>query len=168
VLSKDQNSLEDKKIDELGQLLGILMHHDAITGTANKRVVNDYMERIDKGVKIVKSLYKFYLEYTFYSFSSNGSPIIQASPIQLCNVINNQTCSLMELEDINFEKYSVMYNSFADQVSGVRILKLITANPNYDILDHKGNIISAHFICELENNDNFQAQEPTEKKGEKE
>lgn len=43
-------------ITKLEEAMGITQHHDAVSGTAKKTVVNDYFSILEKGVASVKQV----------------------------------------------------------------------------------------------------------------
>ena len=52
----------EREIDELGAIAGIMLHHDAITGTSLYHVISDYYNMIQEGVDKVMGLYRKLLE----------------------------------------------------------------------------------------------------------
>lgn len=41
---------QDPRLERLKEAMGVLQHHDAVSGTAKQHVTNDYSERLSQGV----------------------------------------------------------------------------------------------------------------------
>ena len=54
-----------KAYDSIGDALGIMMHHDAITGTSRQFVADDYNLILSKAEKIVMDVYKTLIKQRF-------------------------------------------------------------------------------------------------------
>ena len=57
--------------------IGIAQHHDAISGTARRRVVADYLLRINSTISINQSLYGKHIGSIFHWLNKEWKPSVQ-------------------------------------------------------------------------------------------
>lgn len=81
---------ESKQLRPLQETLGILQHHDAVTGTCKQFVANDYSRMLHQSLKeaqgsIISSLYKIW------------APVVnEVEPLHFCDQLNISYCHVTE------------------------------------------------------------------------
>ncbi|XP_042478440.1 alpha-mannosidase [Macadamia integrifolia] len=128
----------------LGDALGIVQHHDAVTGTAKQHTTNDYAKRLAIGASEAETVVNSALSCLSNSKSRNQceDPVVKFSQ---CPLLNLSYCPPVE-EGIPEGKDLVVvaYNPLG---WGRTDIIRIPVNDAYLIVkDSKGNIIEAQFV----------------------
>ncbi|XP_031095646.1 alpha-mannosidase-like isoform X2 [Ipomoea triloba] len=132
----------------LADALGIVQHHDAVTGTAKQHTTNDYAKRLAIGALESETVVNSALSCLVNSKSigqCNGSP----SSFNQCQLLNISYCPPTE-EDITEGKSLVVvaYNSLGWNRSDV--IRIPVNDANLIVQDSMGNVVEAQYI-ELDN-----------------
>ncbi|KAK7483766.1 hypothetical protein BaRGS_00024982, partial [Batillaria attramentaria] len=94
-----ENSVEDIRI--LAEAVGVVQHHDAITGTEKQVVAYDYAERLSNGVHRGQTV----LNNAFKKLLPLGT--VTAPELRLCQLLNISTCNLTETAGQDSPVYTV-------------------------------------------------------------
>ena len=54
--AKAEDNGMDEKVDAMRRVMGVMQHHDAVTGTAKQAVTDDYQERLAEGFSMCESV----------------------------------------------------------------------------------------------------------------
>ncbi|RXG61085.1 Lysosomal alpha-mannosidase [Armadillidium vulgare] len=81
-------SERDESISILAEAIGVIQHHDAITGTSKQHVADDYSKRLAKGVDASRSL----LSKGFSYITGND----ETTEFTYCPLLNISSCSFVE------------------------------------------------------------------------
>ncbi|CAH8599081.1 unnamed protein product [Schistosoma turkestanicum] len=112
----------EERIDNLRKILGILQHHDAVTGTAKQHVTNDYTLRLYTGSNscqnlIGNSYIKLLPNLKFKSHS--GLTFCDLLNISLCNATENY--QPVYTNDVDDGVFILLYNSLGWEQSSTWI-----------------------------------------------
>lgn len=92
-----------EKVFQLSEPLGIVQHHDAITGTARQYVTDDYSKRLSVGMEqceqVVNEAFKKLVQnpLNVHSSSSSASASTSAEITNLASTFNYQFCQLVNI-----------------------------------------------------------------------
>jgi lysosomal alpha-mannosidase len=125
VLSGLENQPEiEQKIDTLRRAMGILQHHDAVSGTEKQHVTYDYAKRLSIGADNARDTMSIALNKLMYNSSGNDVKFYT------CDLLNISRCS--EYSEENQAFTMVAYNPLAWQ--DTRYIHLpIKCDTNWDI-----------------------------------
>ena len=119
-------------LKEASETLGLLQHHDAITGTAKQVVVNDYIHLLTNSKKKIaniasKSLLSLICENQnqFSSSSSSNLPFIQIREDQTGKPEGNYKTIQLNTQK---SKSLVVFNSLSSPYTGIIKIKINTCN----------------------------------------
>ena len=68
-LSGGQAKETNEKVDLMRRVMGVMRHHDAVTGTAKQAVTFDYQERLAKGFDMCESVVEAAFEVVHWNFT---------------------------------------------------------------------------------------------------
>ncbi|TNN12687.1 Lysosomal alpha-mannosidase [Schistosoma japonicum] len=110
ISTNSEQNIKEEQIDSLRNVLGILQHHDAITGTAKQHVTNDYAWRLSMATKSCQTLIN--QSYTkllpdLEKYHSN---------VRFCDLLNISLCNTTE----NYQ--SILQQSSNNKNDGIFIL----------------------------------------------
>ncbi|KAI6671517.1 hypothetical protein NL676_006402 [Syzygium grande] len=128
----------------LGDALGLVQHHDALTGTAKQHTTNDYVKRLAIGASEAEAVIDNALS-CLVSKKPGGqcsSPTLNFSQCQLLNI---SFCPATE-EDIPDGKSLVMlaYNSLG--WNRTDIIRIPVTDSNFVVRDSSGYTVQAQFV----------------------
>ncbi|ESO12627.1 hypothetical protein HELRODRAFT_62270, partial [Helobdella robusta] len=126
----DEHATE-KKINFLKQSMGVLQHHDAVTGTSKQYVAYNYAKMLSTGIKECQVCY----------FSFQCSNLSHHSHFQFCNLMNVSSCKFTETNQ-NFAV--VVYNPFSQMVG--QYIKLPVTSNQLTVFDDKLKKLDVQFI----------------------
>ncbi|XP_068627375.1 lysosomal alpha-mannosidase-like [Battus philenor] len=124
-------------IDELKSAMGVMQHHDAITGTEKQHVANDYVRMLNAAIDDAAIIPNQAFNKVLRGSSLPSVPVLQ---YQRCH-FNESSCRVTE------EKKSfviTIYNALAWEV--VQPVRIPVVLGNYTIYDHTGKTIITQMI----------------------
>ena len=136
VTSRDWTPGPDGDVSVMREAMGVLQHHDAVSGTAKQAVTFDYAQRLAEGFSECRKVIDF--AYKYLAPKSQSSP----KPDQIfCPLLNITQCEVTETSD----KFVVnVYNPLARKVS--RYIRLPVAGTGYDIIAPNGEAVTTQII----------------------
>ena len=130
VLSGAANE-EEEKVDAMRRVMGVMQHHDAVTGTAKQAVTFDYQERLAQGFSecesVVNSAYK--------SMAKEGDAAATAvvPEQEFCRLLNLTQCHVSESSPAFVV---TAYNPLVRAVD--RYMRIPIVVPGYDVFAPNG------------------------------
>lgn len=112
----------------------IAQHHDAVTGTAKQHVNNDYLLRLDQGIR---SCTKIFSESFNHLLSLNGSTMRQ----EYCTMLNISQCWTTEQ---NAPFIVTLYNTVSLRSS--HTVRIPVADGSYAVTDHEGRLVASQMV----------------------
>lgn len=101
------------KINQLAGTIGILQHHDAVTGTSPQAVINDYVTMLTKSINEAQEAIGEC--YNRLWFKEGFVP--STSPFVFCNNLNESMCRVTEgIEENVMDAVMVIYNPLGHPV----------------------------------------------------
>lgn len=82
-IEEEAKSIHPSSYQKLLSLYGILIHHDAITGTASHLVVQDYLDRIEQGLELCQKLSSHFLTVIMDKYTIN-SKLVDNRVMKVC------------------------------------------------------------------------------------
>ena len=121
-----------QKIKQLQEAMGIMQHHDAITGTAKQFVSDDYTHWLDKTIMvaeeaIVDAYDRLWMKEGFTPTSS----------LTFCNLLNASRCDATQNLSQHSDVVLIIYNPVAHPVKHYVRLP-IRGIAGYRVRDHLG------------------------------
>ncbi|XP_010246825.1 PREDICTED: alpha-mannosidase isoform X2 [Nelumbo nucifera] len=132
----------------LGDALGIVQHHDAVTGTAKQHTTNDYAKRLAIGASEAESVVNLALSCLVSSRSGNQCAA-SATQFSQCHLLNISYCPPSE-EEIPEEKSLVVVTYNPLGWTRTDIIRIPVNDANLIVQDSKGVIVEAQYM-ELDN-----------------
>ena len=124
-------------VTKLREVMGVLQHHDAVSGTAKQHVTFDYAQRLSEGIaecsRVIANAYDHFV------MPSNQ---MQKPPrAQFCHLLNITQCNVTE----NNDSFVVnVYNPLGRNVS--KIVRLPVPNPGYEVKDSRGQVLTSQVM----------------------
>ncbi|XP_060519654.1 lysosomal alpha-mannosidase-like [Cylas formicarius] len=115
----------DDEIDELRSAMGILQHHDAITGTEKQHVANDYIRHLQKGIDRCQQVTT--------SSLNKLSGVANEGNFETCFLTNVSQCATTERLD---DFVVTVYNPLSRPVT--KYVRLPVTGTNYTVRNGKG------------------------------
>lgn len=114
-------------LDFMKESMGIMQHHDAITGTEKQHVANDYARRLSVAFRACSVNIK-----TALNTLSQRKPEADRLEFKSCALLNISSCSVSETEN---DFIVTLYNPHSfEAYSNVRFPVI---GDNYQVLDHR-------------------------------
>lgn len=132
------------KTDSLADALAIAQHHDAVSGTSQQHVANDYAKRLSIGYKEAEDVVATALACMVESASKSecGSPAIK---FQQCPLLNISYCPPTEVDLSSGKKLVVVvYNSLGWKKTDV--VQIPVMNKRVAVLDSNGNSVESQLV----------------------
>ncbi|KAK9286007.1 hypothetical protein L1049_025210 [Liquidambar formosana] len=128
----------------LGDALGIVQHHDAVTGTAKQHTTNDYVKRLAIGASEAEAVVNSALS-CLADTKSGGYCAAPALTFSQCQLLNISFCPPTE-EDIPEGKSLVLvaYNPLG--WNRTDIIRIPVNDANLVVQDSTGNTIEAQYV----------------------
>jgi alpha-mannosidase len=84
----------DKPLYELEDALGVVQHHDAVSGTAKQHVSNDYSKRVQAGINKASQ----YVAMKLKRLLANDAKALEAlDNLSFCQLINETICEVSQV-----------------------------------------------------------------------
>ncbi|ESO12620.1 hypothetical protein HELRODRAFT_187930, partial [Helobdella robusta] len=124
------------KMNFLKQSMGVLQHHDAVTGTSKQYVAYNYAKMLSTGIKECQDVMKVSI-----SKLMNKSVMDPIEDFQFCNLMNVSSCKFTETNQ-NFAV--VVYNPFSQMVG--QYIKLPVTSNQLTVFDDKLMKLDVQFV----------------------
>lgn len=129
---------EEVTLDFLRKAMGIMQHHDAITGTAKQHVTNDYAETLASAIESCHDVVTEAYEKLMPAAGVNAtSPLKQ----YFCNYLNISSCNFTEG---NMPVAVTIYNPLAWNIS--EYIRLPVTGKAYIVLDSNLNSVESQLV----------------------
>ncbi|RWS28463.1 lysosomal alpha-mannosidase-like protein [Leptotrombidium deliense] len=128
-----------QKINKLTEAMGILLHHDGITGTSKQAVAEDFSRMLSNGVSSAEEVMSEALSRIWLN-----EGIIATSPIQFCNELNISQCLSSETITYNSDVILTIYNPVAHMVKSY--VRLPVIGSGFRVRDASGAIIASQMV----------------------
>lgn len=130
---------------DLQEAVGIMQHHDAITGTEKQHVAEDYAYLLNKGVDhCLENTHEVLNHLTIRKKSNTKSPMQDLRfhfDFDNCHNLNISSCEVSE----NATNFMVtIYNPLAQLVQ--RHIRIPVPSANYEVKDHAGDKLATQVI----------------------
>ena len=143
--AKEDDGIEEK-VDAMRRVMGVMQHHDAVTGTAKQAVTFDYQERLAEGFSrcesVVDAAYKNMIaakERT--TADSNADANVVVPKQEFCRLLNLTQCHVSE----SSPKFVVTaYNPLVRPVD--RYIRIPIVSSGYDVFAPDGAKLVAQVI----------------------
>lgn len=138
------------KLKPLQEVLGIMQHHDAVTGTEKQYVSNDYTAMMSKAIQvaeeaIIESYDRMWIKEGFSPLSSgNGG----GGPITFCNQLNSSICEVTQFLSPSSDVTIIIYNPVAHPVKHYVRLPVRGSSPSsgFRVRDALGSISASQVL----------------------
>jgi hypothetical protein len=84
---------EEQPLYELDDALGVVQHHDAVSGTAKQHVADDYSKRVQAGVNTASD----YVAEKLKTIMLNASATAALTDLSYCQLLNETICDVSEV-----------------------------------------------------------------------
>lgn len=125
----------EENLTHLRKEMGIMQHHDAVTGTEKQHVANDYARRLHAAIQSCSSNIKNVLNQL-----TTGNDEYKFD-FENCLNLNISTCEISEKSN-NF--IVTLYNPLGHSTH--EFVRFPVPGQNYKVTDYEGNLISIQFI----------------------
>ncbi|XP_015929798.1 lysosomal alpha-mannosidase isoform X1 [Parasteatoda tepidariorum] len=131
-----RTDIEEVTLHFMREAMGIMQHHDAITGTAKQHVTNDYEETLASAIEschdVINEAYEKVMP------QNESEPALKQ---QFCNLLNISQCEITE----NSSAVAItIYNPLAWNVS--KYVHIPVKGSAYKIVDYNGKPVEAQLI----------------------
>lgn len=130
IISKD--SAYSQNLDKLKEIMGVMQHHDAVTGTEKQHVSDDYEKVLTDGMVACEENAKAALR-TLTKYEN--------ADFQSCFSLNISTCGISE----NMSKFVVTLFNPLSKVAR-QIVRVPVHGGTYEVKDSYGNIIDSQIV----------------------
>ena len=140
------NSSEDKIEDlifGMEMALGVLQHHDAVAGTAQQHVADDY---IRTGLKSINAFNDFYKQVKKEEFQREAGEIIKTDTIKI-NLFWNETGKTTGLSQMLEKGQNVLVNLYNPGAKGIIPIRLKVPSQEIKILSERNVPIEGDVVC---------------------
>lgn len=140
VLAKQKTLKFEENLDNLREAMGVMQHHDAITGTEKQHVANDYARLLQIGIDKCSENIKESLNQL-----STGDDKTQNEGLRFefksCANLNISSCDISEKS----EKFMVtLYNPLAH--STYQYVRIPISRSEYEVLDYKNKPVNSQIV----------------------
>ncbi|XP_025208867.1 lysosomal alpha-mannosidase-like isoform X1 [Melanaphis sacchari] len=124
----------EPKITVLRETMGVMQHHDAISGTEKQHVANDYARLLSEAIEECDDV-----SYTILSYLATG---IETSGYTTCHLLNISQC---EVSENNEQFVLTLYNPLSRPITEFVRLP-IAAETAYYVVDPWGQNLTVQFV----------------------
>ncbi|KAK3861068.1 hypothetical protein Pcinc_032926 [Petrolisthes cinctipes] len=125
----------DPRLEGLKEAMGVLQHHDAVSGTAKQAVTDDYSERLDQGVDGAFEMLTEAYRKLQPGVETEESPVY-------CSQLNISSCSVTETSD---SFLVTAYNPLAKPRE--HIIRIpVPAGTAYKVTNYQGNAVTVQLV----------------------
>lgn len=140
--------MPNRKIQKLQEAMGILQHHDAVTGTCKQAVANDYAQMLMEGIRsgeeaIVEAYDRLWIKEGFIPITSS---------LSFCNRLNASVCDVTQSLSGDSDAVVIVYNPIAHPVKHYVRLP-VSSSSGFRIRDAFGAIVSSQVSQQRESRD---------------
>jgi len=135
VLAQLKGRLDDD-ISVLREAMGILQHHDAVSGTEKQHVANNYALKLSKGIDKCKKV----VNEGFKSLLPKPDSKEQVNQV-FCEALNISACAITEGND---SIAVTIYNPIGRPVS--QLVRLPITNTKYQVFDPTGKTVDSNIV----------------------
>ncbi|XP_030753915.1 lysosomal alpha-mannosidase-like [Sitophilus oryzae] len=126
---------ESKSLDNLREIMGVLQHHDAVSGTEKQHVTKDYARQLQKAIDECENVTYTALNKLINNETLESESIYTNSvPLKTCPLANVSQCATTENAD-NF--VVTVYNPLSRPVD--KLVRLPVKGEGYNVTDKEGN-----------------------------
>lgn len=147
VLAKKKTSKFDANLDNLREIMGVMQHHDAVSGTEKQHVANDYTRLLQIGIEKCSENIKEALNQL--TVDDDNSEITRDEGFdskyrfdyENCADLNISSCDIAE----NSDKFVVtLYNPLAH--STFQYVRVPVTNGDYEVLDYRNVPVASQLV----------------------
>lgn len=136
--NQDWNPGMEGDLNKMREVMGVLQHHDAVSGTAKQHVTFDYAQRLAQGFAECDSVVSFGMDHLLPK-TDEQEP--DAPNVQFCHLLNITQCEITE----NSEAFVVnVYNPLARPVD--KYVRLPVQDPRFQVQDPRGQVITSQVM----------------------
>ncbi|XP_045601316.2 lysosomal alpha-mannosidase isoform X1 [Procambarus clarkii] len=129
---------QDSRLERLKEAMGVMQHHDAVSGTAKQHVTDDYSQRLSLGITE-----SFEMVAEAYSKLQQSTSELQESIDYIfCPLLNISSCQISETSSAFIV---TLYNPLARPRQYYARIP-VPADVGYKVTDFKGNAIEAQLV----------------------
>lgn len=151
VLSPQSSNQNEENLTKLREVMGVMQHHDAVTGTEKQHVANDYARllqtAIDKCSAVIKtSLNQMTIDWPGLKHQQQQAQTDDFDPkyefeFETCADLNISSCTLTEQSDkFTVTVYSPMSRSILDYV------RIPVKNGSYEVMDYRDVPVASQIV----------------------
>ncbi|KAL1516872.1 hypothetical protein ABEB36_000710 [Hypothenemus hampei] len=126
-------------LNALREAMGVMQHHDAITGTEKQHVANDYARHLQQGIEECEIITQAAI--IKLSNQTDNIKINENTTFNSCQLLNISQCSYSE----NYKKFAVtIYNPLSRSVD--KLVRVPVLGNSYSVIDSKNNSLETQII----------------------
>ena len=123
--------------------MGILQHHDAVSGTAKQHVTNDYVET---GVMAVEAFNKVFRQIKQEEIKKEIGETVSVEDLYV-NLFWNESGSTTGLSKRLNEGQKVLVSLYNPGSKGIYPIRLRVPSKDLNIVDQNNKSVTGHVIC---------------------
>lgn len=128
-----------KTFQDLKETMGVLQHHDAVTGTCKQYVNDDYQRMLSMATDSAEAaIVSSYLTLT------QSKIVAGQTPIGFCRQLNVSECYYTEYIGNGIDTVMSVYNPIAHPLR--HFVRLPVKNSQYKVIDHYGVLVPSQLI----------------------
>lgn len=144
VLAPKQENHFNPHLSFLREQMGIMQHHDAVTGTEKQKVADDYARRLDLGINSCSGNIKSALnQFTLGSVTDNETSETDSNYFKFSNCLN-LNISECEISENNNNFIVTIYNPLSH--ARFQNIRVPVSDTNYKVTDYRGIATPAQFV----------------------